>query len=112
MQRVLHYTTTRLGDLLDSSPGSPVVAFLYRGRHLIKSTKAPKIVISGHAIPSGLLAGFRCDPLYWGAIMRSKRKQGFSTEQVPVSAFGGSLKNLKDLKDGVRLCWELEEPEG
>ena len=42
-----------------------------------------------------------------------ERKQGFSAEQVPVSASGGSLKDLKDLKrtsSGVRLCWELEEP--
>ena len=31
--------------------------------------------------------------------MRSERKQGCSAEQVPVSAYGGSLKNLKDLKD-------------
>ena len=30
--RVLHYTTTRLGGLLDRPPGSSVVAFLYRGR--------------------------------------------------------------------------------
>ena len=43
---------------------------------------------------------------------------------VPVSAYGGGSKNLKDLKDlirkeawlfcrtssGVRLCWELEGP--
>ena len=35
---------------------------------------------------------------YWGAIMSSERKQGFSAEQVPVSAYGGSLNNLKDLK--------------
>jgi len=28
-----------------------------------------------------------------------ERKQSSSTEQVPVSAYGGSLKNLKDLKD-------------
>ena len=36
------------------------------------------------------------------------RKQGFSTEQVPVSAYGGSLKNLRDLKDlrcEVKLWW-------
>jgi hypothetical protein len=39
-----------------------------------------------------------------------------STEQVPVSAYVGSSKILKDLKDlfcgtssRVRLCWELEE---
>ena len=60
--------------------------------------------------------------------MRPERKQGFSTEQVPVSAYGGSFKNLKDLKVGfdtlkktepscrisssVHLCWELEEPKG
>ena len=36
-----------------------------------------------------------------------------------VFAYVGSIQNLKDLKDlkdrtssGVRLCWELEEPEG
>ena len=29
----------------------------------------------------------------------AERKQGFSVEQVPVSASGGSSKNLKDLKD-------------
>jgi hypothetical protein len=45
------------------------------------------------------LAGFCCDPLYWEAIMRSDRKQGLPAEQVPVSAYGGSLKNLQDLKD-------------
>ena len=28
-----------------------------------------------------------------------ERKQGFSAEQVPVSAYGGSSKNSKDLKD-------------
>jgi len=28
-----------------------------------------------------------------------QRKQGFFTEQVPVSAYGGSSKKLKDLKD-------------
>ena len=28
------------------------------------------------------------------------RKEGFSAEQVPVSAYGGSSKNLKDLKKG------------
>ena len=47
---VLHYTTTRLGELLDGSPGSSVVAYLfhttalgYRGRQcgFDKSTKAP-----------------------------------------------------------------------
>jgi len=43
------------------------------------------------------LAGFCRDPLYWEAIMWSERKQGFSTEQVPVSSYGGSFKNLKDL---------------
>ena len=31
--------------------------------------------------------------------MRSERKHGLSTEQVPVSAYVGSSKNLKDLKD-------------
>jgi len=30
--------------------------------------------------------------------MPSKRKQGFSAEQVPVSAYGASFKNLKDLE--------------
>jgi hypothetical protein len=37
--------------------------------------------------------------------MGSERKQGLSAEQVPVSAYGGSSKNLTDLKD-------LEGPKG
>ena len=32
--------------------------------------------------------------------MWSERKHGLSTEQVPVSAYVGNSKNLKDLKDG------------
>jgi hypothetical protein len=36
--------------------------------------------------------------------MWSERKHGLSTEPVPVSAYVGSSKNLKDLKDlGVGL---------
>ena len=35
-----------------------------------------------------------------GGLMRSERKHGLSTEQVPVSAYGRSEKNLKDLKGG------------
>ena len=31
--------------------------------------------------------------------MRSKRKHGLSTEQFPVSAYVGSSKNQKDLRD-------------
>ena len=31
--------------------------------------------------------------------MQSERKHGLSTEQFPVSAYGGSSKNLKDLQD-------------
>jgi hypothetical protein len=38
-----------------------------------------------------------------------ERKQGFSTEQVPVSAYGGSLKNLKDLK-GTEVCRSHHAP--
>ena len=36
------------------------------------------------------------------ALLPAVRKQGLSAEQVPVSAYGGSLKNLKDLKDWLR----------
>ena len=32
--------------------------------------------------------------------MRLPATLGLSAEQVPVSAYGGSLKNLKDLKEG------------
>jgi len=37
----------------------------------------------------------------------SERKHGFSAEPVPVSAYVGSSKNLKDLKDAIasrRAC--------
>ena len=42
---------------------------------------------------------YRC--VIRNAVIRltSERKQSFPAEQVPVSAYGGSLKNLKDLKD-------------
>ena len=33
-----------------------------------------------------------------------ERKQSFPAEQVPVSSYGGSFKNLKDLKDD-RHAW-------
>ena len=36
-----------------------------------------------------------------GPLARSERKQGFSAEQVPVSAYVGSSKNLQDLKGSV-----------
>jgi hypothetical protein len=44
--------------------------------------------------------------------MLSERKQGFSAGQFPVSAYGGSLKNLNDLnraRDGSveRPCFLL-----
>ena len=40
-------------------------------------------------------------PAEWAAALEGTHVvlQGLSTEQVPVSAYGGSLKNLKDLKD-------------
>ena len=34
-----------------------------------------------------------------GGLMRSERKHGLSTEQVPRSAYVGSSKNLKDVKN-------------
>jgi len=51
-------------------------------------------------IPNGIKCRGDASPLpmYWGAIMLSERKQGLSAEPVPVSAYGGSSKNLKDLK--------------
>ena len=71
---MLHYTTTRLGDLLDRSPGNSVVAYLYRWRQCGFNKK--------HQSTEWL-------------------KQFPGTEQVPVSAYVGSSKNLKDLKDLV-----------
>ena len=39
-----------------------------------------------------------------------ERKHGLSTEPVPVSAYVGSSKNLKDLKDGGRVRRRAEGP--
>jgi len=44
----------------------------------------------------------RLDTSRGGPISRPERKHGFSTEQFPVSAYVGSSKNLKDLKDPRR----------
>ena len=40
--------------------------------------------------------------------MRSERKHGLFTEQFPVSAYVGSSKNLKDLKENCSNCWEMD----
>ena len=40
--------------------------------------------------------------------MRSERKQGFGTAPVPVSAYDGSSKNLKELKD-ANAWWAANE---
>ena len=45
-----------------------------------------------------------------GSVLRSERKHGFSADQAPVSAYVGSSKNLKDLKDpgvyaSANLIW-------
>ena len=43
-----------------------------------------------------------------GAARRTERKHGLSTEQVPVSAYVGSSKNLKDLEGKADLRTLLE----
>ena len=40
--------------------------------------------------------------------LETERKQGLSAEQVPVSAYGGSLKNLKDLKRDLKDLKDLQ----
>ena len=39
-----------------------------------------------------------------------ERKHGLSTEPVPVSAYVGSSKNLKDLKDATSVCTGVSRP--
>ena len=52
-------------------------------------------------------SGLSCDPKGVRAIMCLESKQGCSAGQVSVSAYGGSLMNIKDLQ---RLAIEQQLP--
>jgi hypothetical protein len=97
-------TTTRLGGLLDRSPGNSVVAYLYHTIEawgiggdnvgLMKSTKAPKHRSTTFEIPSANQEDR--DPL-----LHSERTQGFAADpdywKGEVFAYVGLPQNLKDL---------------
>jgi len=67
---------------------------------------------NSHPFEDYLLAGSAAILCTGGADV-IERKHGLSTEQVPVSAYVGSSKNLKDLKMALGACevQEVEVPE-